>query len=75
ILIKINEDFYFSQKAIEQLKVKITGFFESNEEMGPVEFKDLTGLSRKFAIPLLEFMDKEKLTIRVGDKRKLRSKR
>lgn len=75
ILIKINEDFYFSQKAIEQLKDKITGFFESSEEMGPVEFKELTGLSRKFAIPLLEFMDKEKLTIRVGDKRKLRSKR
>ncbi len=74
VLIKINEDFYFSATAIENLKQMITMFFQSNEEMGPVEFKDLTGLSRKFAIPLLEFMDKEKLTIRVGDKRKFRGR-
>lgn len=73
-LVKINEDFYFAASAIEKLKEKITLFFKSNEEMGPVEFKDLTGLSRKFAIPLLEFMDKEKLTIRVGDKRKFRGR-
>jgi selenocysteine-specific elongation factor len=73
-LIKINEDFYFASSAIEELKEKIILFFKSNDEMGPVEFKDLTGLSRKFAIPLLEFMDKEKLTIRVGDKRKLRGR-
>ncbi len=74
VLIKINEDFYFSTPAIEKLKSQIVAFFKSNEEMGPVEFKELTGLSRKFAIPLLEFMDKEKLTIRVGDKRKLRGR-
>ncbi|RQD65487.1 MAG: selenocysteine-specific translation elongation factor [Desulfonatronovibrio sp. MSAO_Bac4] len=73
-LIKINEEFYFTQKAIDDLKGKIFTFFKSNEEMGPVEFKEITGLSRKFAIPLLEFMDKEKLTIRVGDKRKLRGR-
>ena len=73
-LIKINEDFYFSAGAIEKLKEKILLFYKSNEEMGPVEFKELTGLSRKFAIPLLEFMDKEKLTVRVGDKRKLRGR-
>ncbi|WP_028575539.1 selenocysteine-specific translation elongation factor [Desulfonatronovibrio hydrogenovorans] len=73
-LVKINEDFYFSSQAVEDLKTRIVGFFKSNEEMGPVEFKEITGLSRKFAIPLLEFMDKEKLTIRVGDKRKLRGR-
>jgi selenocysteine-specific elongation factor len=73
-LIKINEDFYYSRTAIDKLKEKIILFFKTNEEMGPVEFKDLTGLSRKFAIPVLEFMDKEKLTIRVGDKRKFRGR-
>ena len=73
-LIKINEDFYFSASAIDKLKEKMVLFFKSHEEMGPVEFKDLTGLSRKFAIPLLEFMDKEKLTVRVGDKRKFRGR-
>ena len=73
-LIKINEDFYYSSSAIINLREKIRTYFRDHQEMGPVEFKELTGLSRKFAIPLLEFMDKEKLTVRVGDKRKLRGR-
>ena len=73
-LVKINEDFYFSAGAVQELKDKVRGYLEKNEEMGPVEFKEITGLSRKFAIPLMEFMDKEKLTMRVGDKRKLRKR-
>jgi len=40
----------------------------------PPEFRELTGLSRKFMMPLLEFFDQEKLTIRVGDKRVQRKK-
>ena len=35
-------------------------------------FKELTGLTRKFAIPLLEYFDREKLTLRIGDRRVLR---
>ena len=73
-LVKINEDFYFSSGAVQELKDKVKDYLEKNEEMGPVEFKEITGLSRKFAIPLMEFMDKEKLTMRVGDKRKLRKR-
>ncbi len=73
-LVKISEELYFSNEAVEELKRKITSFLMKSEEMGPVEFKELTGLSRKYAIPLMEFMDKEKLTIRIGDKRKLRRK-
>ncbi len=73
-LVKISEELYFSSEAVEKLKQKIISFLRENEEMGPVEFKELTGLSRKYAIPLMEFMDKEKLTIRIGDKRKLRRK-
>jgi selenocysteine-specific elongation factor len=42
--------------------------------MGAPEFKELTGLSRKYAIPVMEHLDKEKLTIRVGDKRVLRKR-
>jgi selenocysteine-specific elongation factor len=71
-LVKVKEDMYFSAEAVERLKELIRGYFADNEEMGPVEFKELTGLSRKYAIPLLEYLDKEKLTVRVGDKRRLR---
>jgi len=43
-------------------------------EITPPEYRELTGLSRKFLIPLLEHFDSEKVTIRVGDKRVLRRK-
>jgi len=32
-------------------------------------FKDLAGVSRKYAIPLLEYFDRERITVRAGDKR------
>ena len=40
----------------------------------PTSFKDLTGLSRKYVIPLMEYFDMNKLTVRVGDHRILREK-
>ncbi len=40
----------------------------------PASFKDLTGLSRKYIIPLMEYFDASKLTVRVGDHRILREK-
>ena len=73
-LIKINEDLYFDSLAIEGLKNTLTDFFATKDELAPADFKDLTGLSRKFAIPLLEFMDKEKFTVRVGNARKMRGR-
>ena len=73
-LIKINEELYFDAQAITGLKTTLTEFFATKDELAPADFKDLTGLSRKFAIPLLEFMDKEKFTVRVGNARKIRGK-
>ncbi|MBI9110033.1 selenocysteine-specific translation elongation factor [Maridesulfovibrio ferrireducens] len=71
-IVRINDSLYFATSAIEKLKVILEGYFADNLELGPPDFKELTNLSRKFAIPLLEFMDKEKFTMRVGDKRRLR---
>lgn len=73
-IIKVKEDLYFSKETIEDIKSKVIKFFETNQEMKPQDFKALTNLSRKFSIPLLEYLDKEKITIRVGDVRKLRRK-
>lgn len=72
LIVRINDSLYFAASAIEKLKVILDGYFANNLELGPPDFKELTNLSRKFAIPLLEFMDKEKFTMRVGDKRRLR---
>jgi selenocysteine-specific elongation factor len=66
---RIKEEMYFASSALEGLKAKVAAYFEQNAELGPQEFRELTGLSRKFAIPLLEYLDKEKVTMRVGDKR------
>lgn len=71
-LIRIKEDMYIASSAIEGLKNKLREYFAENEELGPQDFKELVGLSRKFSIPLLEYMDRDKITIRVGDKRRLR---
>ncbi|MFP4071194.1 MAG: SelB C-terminal domain-containing protein, partial [Desulfovibrionales bacterium] len=71
-LVKIKEDMYFSRQAIDRLKELVVRFYDDHDDLSPVAFKELTGLSRKYAIPLLEWMDKEKITMRVGDVRKLR---
>lgn len=71
-VVRIKEDMYFAKSAVNGLQKILEGYFAENEELGPQDFKELVGLSRKFSIPLLEFMDKEKITMRVGDKRRFR---
>ena len=71
-LIKIKDGMYYSATALERIRRLVLDYFSGNEQLGPKEFKELTGLSRKYSIPLLEYLDKAKITIRVGDVRKLR---
>lgn len=74
VLIKVSEEFYYAKTAMDDIVARVRGFFESNQEMGPQDFRDLTELTRKFAIPVLEYLDKEKITMRIGDKRQLRKR-
>jgi len=71
-IVKINDSLYFSSQAIADIKDMIARHFTTNDSLSPTDFKELTGLSRKFSIPLLEYMDRQKFTMRVGDVRKLR---
>jgi selenocysteine-specific elongation factor len=73
-LAKVSEDLYFYKPCLGSLKEKLVTLLVNNGEIDTPAFKDLTGLSRKFSIPLLEYFDKIKVTIRVGDKRILREK-
>jgi len=70
-IIKISEEFYFSQKAIDELIANVKNFaaktFDRSMDMS--QFKEMAGISRKYAIPILEYFDREKLTRRAGDKR------
>lgn len=75
ILIKINEDMYYHKEFIDTLRKDYKEFLLKNRESTPATFRDMTGLSRKYIIPLMEYFDKTKLTIRVGDHRVLRGKK
>jgi selenocysteine-specific elongation factor len=71
-LVKLKDGLFYSAEALETIRNLVREHFRNNSQLSPTDFKELTGLSRKFSIPLLEQLDKEKLTMRVGDVRKLR---
>ncbi len=71
-LVKVKEDLYFSAAAIEQLAAQLTAFLREHQEITTPQFKKMTKTSRKYTIPLIEYFDTSKLTIRIGDIRKLR---
>lgn len=70
--VKVKSDIFHSPAAIDTVRARLIEFLKIHGEISPIEFREITGLSRKFMIPLLEYFDQEKLTIRVGDKRVLR---
>jgi selenocysteine-specific elongation factor len=69
---KVKGDVFYAPGALDEIREKLVAYLREKKEITPPEFRELTGLSRKFMIPLLEFFDQEKLTIRLGDKRVLR---
>jgi len=71
-LVKVKEDLYFHTEALAQLKAKLVDFLKQNREISVPQFKDLTQTSRKFTIPLLEYFDTNRVTVRVGEARRLR---
>ncbi|MGH9611465.1 MAG: SelB C-terminal domain-containing protein, partial [Bryobacteraceae bacterium] len=66
-LVRITEDLVFHPSAIENLRGLLAA--KKGVRFGVAEFKDWTGISRKYAIPLLEFLDREHVTKREGDER------
>jgi len=73
ILVKIKGGMYFHRLAFENLKGELIDYLKSHREITTPQFKELTGVSRKYAIPLIEYFDQIKVTIRLGEKRVLRT--
>ncbi len=73
-LIKISEDLCFHKDTIQKLRNDYRNLLLKKGKAVPADFKELTGLSRKFIIPLMEYFDVTKLTIRAGEHRILREK-
>jgi len=72
VLVRIRSGLYFHRASFEKLKADLLGYLKIHQEITTPQFKEMTGVSRKFAIPLIEYFDEIKLTIRVGEKRVLR---
>lgn len=69
---KINQDIYFDTTLLNEIRAKLIDRLRSSGGITPSKFQELTGASRKYNIPLLEYFDKERVTLRVGDQRVLR---
>jgi selenocysteine-specific elongation factor len=70
--VKVKSDVFYAPGPVATIQARLVGWLQERREITPTEFRELTGLSRKFMIPLLEYFDSVKVTIRVGDKRLLR---
>ena len=68
-LIKVNEELVFHRQALEDLKAKLLEMKKSSPKFDISRFKEMTGITRKYAIPLLEYFDREHVTKRVGNER------
>jgi selenocysteine-specific elongation factor len=73
-LLKISESLYYPKEVFDPLLESVVNYIEANGEIDAPAFKDLTGLTRKFSIPILEYFDRVKITMRIGDKRILRKR-
>jgi selenocysteine-specific elongation factor len=72
---KVSEELWFGSQPLRDLRGKLVAHLSAHGSIDAQGFKELTGQSRKFTIPLAEWFDKERITLRVGDKRVLRKER
>ncbi|HSB30108.1 MAG TPA: selenocysteine-specific translation elongation factor [Candidatus Sulfobium mesophilum] len=69
--VKVNDSLYLSSRVYDEMLSLVGNFFKKKPEMTVAEFRDLLNTSRKYALPFLEFLDSQKVTLRTGDVRKL----
>ncbi len=73
-LVRLKEGLYFHKDAVERARSIVVDFIREHGQMGVSDFRKIAGgISRKYMIPLLEYLDNQRVTIRVGDKRRLRA--
>ncbi len=70
--VRINDSLHLDKDIIEKIRTDLKKYLGDKKEITMAEFRDLAKTSRKFAVPIMEYFDSQKLTQRVGDKRVLR---
>jgi selenocysteine-specific elongation factor len=71
LVVRINDSVYLSAGAYDRMLSLLREFFSGKGEMTVAEFRDILNTTRKYALPFLEYLDARKITIRMGDVRKL----
>ena len=74
MIVKAKEDLYFDAQAVKELQARLVDFLKNHGEISTPQFKEMTRVSRKYLIPLIEYFDAQNVTIRIGDIRKLRNR-
>ncbi|MBV8374917.1 MAG: selenocysteine-specific translation elongation factor [Candidatus Eremiobacteraeota bacterium] len=72
-LVKVG-DYLYRGSQIAGIRARLEAYFREHDRMTAAEFRDLLGTSRKFAVPLLEWLDARGITLRSGDHRMLRKR-
>jgi selenocysteine-specific elongation factor len=70
-LVKISDELVFHRSALEELRKQMAAYKAKSAKIDVAKFKELTGVTRKYAIPLLEYLDRERVTKRIGDMREI----
>jgi selenocysteine-specific elongation factor len=73
-LIRLKEDLIYHKDALAGARSRLENYLGDHDNISASEFRDLLGITRKHAIPLLEYFDTARITLRIGDKRVLRSR-
>ena len=72
-LVRLKGDVFYHKEALDQIEQRLRAHLEAHREITAGEFRDMLEISRKYAIPLLEHFDGQRITLRTGDKRILRN--
>jgi len=72
-LLRVKESLFFHAAALGEIQDKVVAHLKERKEIGPADVKDLLGVSRKYAIPLMEYLDAQRVTVRQGERRVLRA--
>jgi len=70
--VRVSEELFFDAGAIAALRERLVAHLREKKDISTQGFKEMVGQTRKFVIPLSEYFDREKVTLRVGEKRVLR---
>jgi selenocysteine-specific elongation factor len=71
-LVRLKADLFYHRQVLDHIEQHLRTHLEQKGDISAGEFRDLLHISRKYAIPLLEHFDNQRVTVRMGDKRVLR---